>query len=241
MDLKTCVINFASGSWYPMGQIRLRESLQEVGFTGDVITWRAETEISPDTPLHRDCPYGFKPYALKWAVDQGYELVLWVDASVWAIRNVQPMFDHIEKRGWLLFYNCIAGNWTSDACLAQFGVTRDQAMQVNMLMGICMGWDMRQPKCQNFLERWLAKSRDGVSFPGSWTNTRHEVSADPRVYGHRHDQSVASILAHQLDMNLVVPHQTYFMYYENPTKNSFLENPDFSLIPEHVAMVAQGL
>ena len=239
--MKKCIINFASGNWYPMGQLRLQQSLAEAKFDGDVITWRSEKDISPEVPLHRDCPYGFKPYALKWAVEHGYELVLWVDASVWAIRNVQPMFAHMEKNGWMLFLNCLTGNWTSDRCLSGFGIDRDRSMDIPMLMGICMGWDMRHPTCQAFLSQWLAKADDGFSFQGSWTNKQQEVSTDPRVYGHRHDQSVASILAWHLGMNLIIPHETYFQYYENPTRNSFLENPDFSLIKPHTVMVAQGM
>lgn len=239
--MKKCIINYASGSWYPAGQLRLQQSLAETKFDGDVIVWRDEKAISPITPRHCECPYGFKPHALLWAARNGYDQVIWADASVWAIRNIQPMFDHITKHGWMLFYNCCTGNWTSDACLKGFGITRDEAMSIHMLMGICMGWDLNNATCLKFLDLWLAKASDGFSFPGSWTNQRHEVSADPRVSGHRHDQSVASILAHQLGMNLIVPHETFFQYYENPTKNTFMENPDFSMIRPHTVMVAQGM
>ena len=55
------------------------------------------------------------------------------------------MFEHIEKHGHMLFYNCNTGNWSSDASLRSFGLTREEAFSVPMLMGICMGWDMTNP------------------------------------------------------------------------------------------------
>ncbi len=203
--MKSCVINFSKGAWYGAGQRRLVESLKG-RFDGDVLTFTDEAQVG--APTHQKAPYAFKPFALQHAVEKGYDLVLWCDSSVWAIKPIQPVFDHLSIAGHLFFYNCNAGNWCSDACLQSFGITRDQAFQIPMLMGLCMGWDMRTAKCQNFLKRWLEKATDGVTFPGSWTNKNNEVSRDSGVYGHRHDQSASSIIAHQLGMPLIIPHET---------------------------------
>lgn len=232
-----CVINFAKGGWYPRGQQRLHESLEETRFDGALLFHSDEADVG--APPHQLCPYGFKPYALLNAVQLGYTHVLWTDASVWAIRNIEPMFRHIDEHGWMFFLNTCTGNWTSDACLEAFGVTRDEAMQIPMLMGICMGFNMTCPKTQKFLELWMQHALNSRSFPGAWTNKNQEVSADPRVYGHRHDQSAASLIAHRLEMDLIVPHETFFQYYENPQHSPF--NGDFSLIKAHTVMVAQGL
>jgi hypothetical protein len=237
--MKKCVVNFANGSWYPAGQRRLATSLRSVGFDGDVLLWTAEDQVG--APLHGASPYAFKPHVLHEAVRRGYDLVIWADASVWAIRDVSPMFDLLERRGWMFFKNCPAGTWCSDACLRSFSIDRDSAMKIPMLMATCMGWDVRQPKCQEFLRVWLEKSTDGSTFPGAWTNRHHEVSHDPRVLGHRHDQSAASLIAWQLGMDFVTPEETLFQYYENPRRVSFREDPDLSLVRPHVVMVAQGM
>ena len=240
MKSKTCIINFAKGSWYTAGQDRLVDSLEQVGYDGDILKWREEAEID-GCPSHQMAPYAFKPYALQHAVNQGYETVIWADASVWAIRNIQPMIDHIEKHGHMFFFNCWSHVWTSDACMNSFGLIRDQLRKVPHLMGICMGWNMRRPKCQVFLERWLEKANDGVTFPGAWTNANQEVSTDPEVKGHRHDQAAASIIAWGLGMETIVAHETYFQYYENPQKTTFMQNPTFEMIKPGVVMVAQGM
>lgn len=237
--MKRCVINVATGAWYPRGQERLVNSLKTVGWDGDILAFTDEQSV--DAPSHKISPYAFKPFALQRAVNRGYDLVLWADASCWAVRPIAPMFEHLQQHGHLFFLNCNTGNWSSDASLRSFGLTRGESFDIPMLMGICMGWDMTRPICQEFLKRWLEKAQDGVTFPGSWTNHHHEVSSDPRVYGHRHDQTAASIIAWKLDMPLVVPHETYFQYYINPTGTAHSENPDMSMVREHVVMVAQGL
>lgn len=225
--MKKCVINFAAGGWYGNGQKRLVESLKSTGFDGDVLTW-SDPAVLGCLP-HQQVPYGFKPYALKHAADKGYELVLWADASCWAIKNIQPMFDHIEEHGHLFFYNNMIGVFTSDRCLANFGVSREEADKMEMLMGICMGFNMTNPKCQELLKDWVAAANDGSSFQGAWTNNNQEVSTSPTCKGHRHDQSVASILACRLKMDYVVAHHTYFQ-----------DDEPGNMIDE-IVMVAQGM
>lgn len=236
---KACVVNFGKNAWYPVGQERLVSSLKAVGWDGDVLTFCDESEIG--APPHQVAPYAFKPFALKRAVELGYDQVLWADCSVWAIKPIAPMFEHIRRHGHMLFNNVVAGHYSSDASLKSFGITREESFKIDMLMGICMGWDMTTPKCQEFLKEWLEKAVDGVTFPGSWTNKNHEVSDDPRVFGHRHDQTAATYIAHRLGMELIVGHHTYFQYYENPAKVAYAINQDMSMMNHGVVMVAQGM
>lgn len=235
--MKKCVINFAKGQWYPRGQARLNQSLKDTGFDGDILLYSDESQVG--APPHQQCPYGFKPFALLKAFTSGYTQVLWCDASVWAIRNIQPMFDHIDQHSHMFFLNTCSGEWTSDACLDQFSLTRNEAMNIPMLMGICMGFNMAHPMCQEFFRRWLRAAQDGKSFPGSWTNESGQVSSDPRVKGHRHDQSAASLIAWKLGMGLIVPHETFFEYYRHPHGGLFDGN--LSLVQPHTVMIAQGM
>jgi len=236
---KKCVINFARGAWYPRGQQRLIQSLRQQGWDGDVHTFDDESQIGLRLlacPTHQEAPYAFKAFAFRWARDNGYDLALWADASVWAIKPIQPMFDHIAQHGWMLFYNTITGLWTSDACLAGFGLSRNQAMEIPMIMATCMGFDLHNQKAQDFLDEYLEKSVDGFSLRGSWTNANQEVSTDPRVLGHRHDQSVASIVAWKLGIkDLLIAHESFFAYAATPWPNH--EPPKNA----SVCMLAQGM
>ena len=241
--MKKAVINFANANkWYPYGQQRLYRSLALVNWDGHLMFRTKEEEIG--APPHSEVPYAFKPYLLLSAVQLGCTHVLWCDASVFAIRNIRPMFDYLENHSHMFFYNCSTGNWTSDACLEVFGLTRDEAMNVPMLMGICMGFNMTHPTTQKFLEQWLEHARDGKSFPGHWNNDHQEVSKDERCKGHRHDQSVASILAWKLGMELITPHETFFEYYRHPDPKGASMGQydgDISLVQPHTVMIAQGM
>lgn len=237
--MKKCVINWAKGAWYPEGQARLVKSLRKVGFSGDILTFTEESEVG--CPPHNQVPYAFKPYAINFAVSKGYELILWCDASCWAIKPVDGMFEEIEKNNYMFFHNCSCGPYSSDASLASFGISREESFNIPMLMGICMGFNMKSEVCQEFQRRWFEKANDGVTFPGSWYNHNKEVSADPRVMGHRHDQTAASLIAHQLDMKFIVPHHTYFQYYQNPSNTTYAKDPDMSMINGNVVMIAQGM
>lgn len=236
-----CVINFARGGWYRRGQSRLVDSLTKTGFVWPNEFLGFEDEEVIGAPAHEQCPYGFKPHAIEWARVSGFDLALWCDASVFAIRDIRPLFDWILTHGHAFFYNTNCGPFCSDACLNTFGVTREQSFDIPMLAGLCMAFDLRNKRTLEFLSRWLAAARDGVTFQGAHDNQNNAVSTDPRVKGHRHDQSAASLIAHQLCMPLISGPDTFFQYYENPTKTSWAENRDLSLIGPRVVLVAQGM
>jgi hypothetical protein len=236
MSLKTCIINYAHGAWHPRGQARLLKSLDDTGFSDTRFAWQSHEDLG--CPSHQEVPYAFKPYALEHANSTGYKLVLWCDASVWAIKSLQPVFDHLACHSHLFFYvpyggskgpnNNNIGTWTSDACLQGFNLNRDLTMDIPMLVGGCFGLNLTTFAAQEFLHRWLEKSKDGFSFPGAWDNKQQQVSKDPRCLGHRHDQSVASIIAHALGMEYTLGTDSYFSYLMPDMKDS-------------VSLVCQGM
>ena len=240
--MKKCIINFANGNGHPgyiKGQRRLVESLKTVNFDGDQLIFTNENQIGAQP--HSQVPYGFKAHALKYAIDKGYESILWCDSSIWAIKPLDPIFNEIETNGYCFFHNCDTGPFASDASLVSFGITREEAFQIPMLVGGCFGLNMKTDICKEYFKRFYEKAVDGVTFQGSWTNHNNEVSLDPRVKGHRHDQTAASIITYQLGMKLIIPHLTYFQYYQNPTNTTYEANPDMSMINPTVLLVAQGM
>jgi hypothetical protein len=237
--MKKAIINFAKGAWYPRGQERLLRSLIDVGWDGDVHYFTDENQIG--CPTHQERPYAFKPHALKYAVQHESDIVLWADAACWAVKSLDPLFDHIAREGHAFFHsgwNC--GQWSSDSALAHFGLTRDQAWEMPMLMACCFGLDLRTPKAKEFLRRW---EESIPSFPGPWTNNMQEASADTRCLGHRHDQTAASIIAAQLEMPLIIGHQTFFQYYENEVHTAFVygQTNDLTKMNPSVCIYTQGM
>ena len=181
-----CIINLATGR-YIVGQDRLRTSLTSVGYTGEFLGWTAENQIG--APLHKDNPYAFKIFGFREAERQGYRFIIWLDASVWAIKDVQPIFDHIEQHGYLMQYsghNC--GDWANDNCLNYFGLDREDAKKMNMYGNAgFLGLDLWDTRATTFLNGWENSMKAGA-FKGEWSN-------------HRHDMVCGSIIANKLNMD----------------------------------------
>lgn len=199
---ETCIVNYASGSrdsLFRRGQRRLVEECKAVAYEGDFLLFNDENPL--DCPPHGQVPYAFKPHAMKVAADRGYRFLLWCDCSVFPVRPLDRAFEIMRELGYMfLMCGWKAGEWCSDAALGPLGVTREETLKMDQLIGGCQGLDLSSARSRYYLERWYDLSRDGITFPGAWTNENGQVSADKRVLGHRHDQVAASIIAWKLGM-----------------------------------------
>jgi len=200
-SIKHCIISVGKGGWYPEGVERLEKSLNYHGFTGDVITWKRR--LPPNSPTHKENPYAFKTYAFRWAVEQGYTHIMWLDSSAWVIKNPSQIFDIINEQGhyfWGSGHNC--AQTCNDKSLEYFGITRDQAEVMHDLSSGLVGLNITNERSKQFLGLWLEACDNGI-FKGS--RLHDGQSQDPRFCFHRQDQSCASIIANQLGMKIDQP------------------------------------
>lgn len=182
---------------YAKAQYRLSESLKN-RTDAEVLLYQSERQV--EAPSHSQNPYAFKIYAIEEAIRQGYEQILWLDSSCYAIKDIQPVFDIIDQEGYFMEYSGHeAGKWTNDRTLEYFGITRDEAFEIPMFSAGFTGLDFRNHNTIEFFNRWKQAMLDGM-FKGEWTNKNKTESEDPRVEGHRHDLCVGSIIAYQLGM-----------------------------------------
>lgn len=214
--LREGIVSLATHGLYAQGLARLQKSARRVGFTGEFVAWPPGM-LPAGCPPHADVPFAFKPFCIAAARLKGLELILWLDARCVAVRGLEPLFERIERRGYLLFLGGSGklGEWASDEALARFKLTRDAAMSIPEVNAAAVGLNVTSPVAREFLELWREEARHGVAFRGvsetpgtpedhwdlKWNRNRR-ASADPRVRGHRHDQTVAGMLAHRLGMTL---------------------------------------
>lgn len=207
---------------YVSGLSRLSNSLRN-NFDGDFLAWVHEYALG--APLHIENPYAFKVYAFKRAFELGYDNVLWLDCSAFAVKNVQPIFERIEKAGcffqeaghWL-------GEWSNDRLLKYFSLSRDEAMALPMVMGGIIG--LRK---DTIILKYLQDCMEQGVFKGSWNNDNKTESDDERCKGHRHEMSAVSAIVHEANLyGLVPPHVIQYAGYYDET-------------PEHVIIKFQGL
>jgi len=209
---KRAIVNVATDRYVPL-QERLVKSLAAAGWSGGLLTWT--NELPPGSPSHELAPYGFKLYAIAEAMRKGYQTVLWLDAPCIAVKPLDLVFDRIERDG-----HCFIsgderlGNWTSDECLAAFGIPRDAAMSMPLLNGAFIGLDLEHARTREWYRRIVQQCEIGL-FKGAALSehapaevrarnvdkdTGH-LSDDPRCWGHRHDEAVGSCLAPLLGMD----------------------------------------
>ncbi len=199
----TVIISVGCGCWYPQGVVRLQASLDKVGYRGHVKIWA--NEFPPGSPTHHEIPYAFKAYALRWARRNGYRTAIWLDSSVWAQHNIDPIIDHIEDNGYIVFRNnpeWNTGQWATDSQLEAYGVTRDESFMIPHSNACSFGIRFDSDQGQQIYNEYLANTN---LFYGSWTNEENQVSKDPRVLGSRHDQTVLSLIVWANGMELTDP------------------------------------
>lgn len=197
MKSNRAIVSFANHSGrYVQNLARLSDSLRN-NFDGDFIGFVGEASLG--APLHSEAPYEFKVLAIDKVRQQGYTSVIWLDSSVFAIANVVPIFERLEKQG-LVFQEAghMLGTWSNDATLNYFGLTRDEALKVPMIGNAgFLGFDFTKQIAQDFFNKWV-QSMNANLFKGAWNNDNKTESQDERCRGHRHDMSASSAIAHKL-------------------------------------------
>ncbi len=211
MNLAVCVV--AIGSWYHRGAARLINEFWRVspGFT--VCAWvNTYPPGAPRNVIENGYDYsGYcaKPFALLDAYTCGFEGAILLDAAFYPIRPIHPLMHHIQRHEYFLCKNGHAvGKWASDRCLDLLHTSRSEAMAIEEVSSYCVGMDFRVKRNVELLHDWCRYAGDRLSFPGPHTNTigGHEgrnrgfVSHYANVHGHRHDQTVLSILAYLYGM-----------------------------------------
>ncbi len=216
--MKHCVVNFSDGH-FKTGQDRLVRSLKDQNYPGDILLFDNVSQLG--CKPHSEVPYQFKTYAIMEAYNRGYEVILYCDASLWAIKDIMPCLYYIEQKGHLLEYcGYNLGQYCTDQALGIFGITRDQAMDMHMHSAGFTGLDIRNPVSLAFLHEWHSYSQREATFKGAWNNSNNACSTDPRCLGHRHDQSVATYVSHVLGMEKVTPRFMQYHLDNSPINDS---------------------
>lgn len=224
--MRTRIVSFGKGAWYPRGLARLRASLVGL-YDGEVQLYTDEAELGCLT--HKQAPYAFKVAAIRRAQADGVDVVVWLDASVWAIKPLAPLLADVVARGHTFFHNgWSCGQWTNDRMLQYFGMSRDEAMTISSIAAGYMGLDLRSTTVRQWLNEWEAAV---PYFPGHWDNKHGTESADTRCLGHRHDQAAASIVGHRLGMEIIVGHTTFVANAPRPGET----------VADSVCLLAQGM
>lgn len=189
---RTCIISCGIGGWYSRGVVRLERSLHYEGWGGDTLFYR--DEYPPNCPRHDDIPYYFKIAAIEEALRRGYTHILWVDSSMWVVKNPVKLFDLINDQGYYFFssgYNLAQS--VNDRALNAVGLSRNDAEFVTEWASGLVGINIENPDGKNLYNTWKEYMDAGLSIGVKYENK--DESQDPRFKAHRQDQSCLALAA----------------------------------------------
>lgn len=218
-NAKICVICCGVGGWYGVGAKRLKRSLIEVGFAGDILTW--EDQLPPNCPAHNDLPYYFKIAAFEWALFRQYTHILWCDASFWAVKDPMPIFDIINEQGYFMFssgYNL--AQTVNDNAVLKLELDRNNLETATEWATGCVGINFENPDGRNLYKLWKEYMDAGLS---KGSRLHDNQSSDSRFLFHRQDQSCFSLACYQLQLRNEkgLDHVAYYATGHDPEKVIF--------------------
>lgn len=207
---KRCIVNFVTNTgWYPRGQARLAAQCERFGV--DFLPFQDDCPVPTYAP-HSLVPYAFKCAAVEAALNRGYETVCWMDASANIQHHPGPIFDVAESLGAFVSmnYGILTGKWSTDQCLVEFGLTRQEAWAIEHCSALVCAFCPSHPVGKLLWDEYSAAARKGTALVGP-----HNAKDAPGMFnkwdptgveGHRHDQTVLSILAAKHGIKLQ-PHE----------------------------------
>lgn len=217
---RVAVVSFATGDYVPLIARQMAKVKEFSNY--DYFCFHDFGQIMSKS--HSEYPYAFKPNAIHTVQKMGYNVILWLDSPLYPVKNFDSLIDKIISDGILLVNNIgwQIGDHTSDICLDHFGMSRDESFTHPMVMACILGFDLRDDKIRNIFDTYLGFAHTNA-YQGDWHNNNQQVSKDPRVRGHRHDQSVISCIAAKRGIQLTHP-DGIIAYKNEPTHKEWLGN-----------------
>jgi len=221
--MNPCFATLAVGVRYQPYLERLRTTLEKFR-PGTVLSAWAD-QWPPESPTHVDKNYAFKYYAVRHAQKQGYNPVIWLDASCYVTADPTPLIEETMKRSALMVANSgtygsggeMLGEWISDAALKFYGMDREEAMTIHLCGGAIIGVDSSSEAGLKFMQAWYELVQTDLTMCNHsvWRPDRMRsvmcidpegqkiISEDPRVKGHRSDEACLSIVLRHLGIKTI--------------------------------------
>lgn len=207
---RPCIISCGIGNWYPAGIDRLKTNLLFHGYAGDMLLYK---DYPPGCPEHSGPgQYNFKVYAFEEAFKQGYKIVIWVDASFWAVRNPMPLLDYVNEHGIYSFKSGYSLAETATDALCEYAnVNRNDLTIVSEFATGLVGINIENPRGIEFFMQWKKYMEDGM-FGGHRFHDPAD-SRSPLFKFSRQDQSAASMILHKMGITTAGEDQDFQAYY----------------------------
>lgn len=173
---KNCIVSLATKNGVYVDRLaRLSDSLRDNLTDGDFIGFINEVSVGAESHLLN--PYSFKIHAIKKCIEAGYKNILWADTSLYAIKNVNDIFEQINTEGYFFHDSThYLGKWCNDFTLDYFGITKEEVINFPMIHAGFLGFNFDNEISLFIFKEW-EKAMQNDCFKGDWENHRHDMSA----------------------------------------------------------------
>ena len=203
---KCCIVNAAQNSWYPRGQVRLIHSLLDNGYTGDILAYTdveiekleciKKYDVCINSVHDRNFPYTIKAAAIKEALDLNkYEIIIWLDCSIRAIRNIDTFIEMVETEGYYFWKSGYTiGQTSSDSDLEWAEWSRAYADTKIECASSIFAFKPNTEQGRIFSDLFIDAAENGVC---NTSRNHANQSSSPQFLFARQDQTAASIAFHK--------------------------------------------
>lgn len=187
---ENCIVTLGIGKNYPRGVKRLIESIKKNKINSD---YCGHLSYPQGIPSHEKIPYAFKYFLIDKLIKKGYKRVIWIDVSFIILNNLDFIWKHLDKHGYLVYSGTHSlGKYTSDKCLEAFNIPRDDSFKLKSVASGIFGIKNDSQLGKKILKDlcWYALNTQAYDNPKI-------CSIDKRVKGHRPCQSVLSLVCYK--------------------------------------------
>jgi len=166
-------------------QKRLNESILAIYPNAPILQWT--NELPPGSPKFYDSLYGFKPHAVKVALDRGYKRIIFFDPACILMGPVDFYQDIVKDYGVLAVRD---ENKLPAFCykkaLEHFGLDRHKIANWHLVGGSFYYFDFDLPLCHTIFNKWYDAEKKGL-FGSQYDQ------ASGKLHGHRSDEAIMAL------------------------------------------------
>lgn len=166
-------------------QERLHHSIRMIYPDAPIFSWT--NEMPPGARSMSESLYGFKPHAVKYALDQGYKKVMFFDPAIILMKPIDFYQEKAKEYG-----VCCAqddnklSQFCDDRSLKRYGLTRENIKDWHLVGGSFYYFDFDVRLCYKVFTRWFTNEQIGLF--GSQME-----QASGKLQGHRNDEAIMAL------------------------------------------------
>jgi len=212
--MKKAIVSFAIGDYYTKFLEKQITSLKE--FAPDVTHIYWKDVYPPGSHSHHESAYGFKVYAIKEALKQGFEQIIWIDSAFYAFNKLDYIWNTLSERGvYVLKDALLLAEHTMPKVMNYFGESYDSLIQKKWTTtgGSPYGFDFTKEIARTIFDQFEQAEKNNTF--GTAEEVTNSSGAGGFCKGHRMDESVMSFIHGKNNLPLLNVQQNPLYAWDN--------------------------